>query len=183
MKSFAEIVENVEKEKKVVQYKLVENKLGYGGDDEKTRAISEDLIKVLAKFIGSFKQTIYSLEPTVKAYAEGYWGMDGLEGINNWNEFFALIENHPEKTELSEHLNDQEFDIYMNEEIIMGTLDILKKVHELDPNILDKKVPFNKKRSKKPEPFFKQLSAKDLRKMGLGDLVSGQIKTNFFMGS
>ena len=162
MKSFSEIVESVEKETPVVKYKLIQSGLGYGGDDEKTRATSEDLTVCLAKFIGSFRSEIYSLALTVKDYIEDYWGLDGwqaldLEAINNWDEFFASIENHPDKTKLYKCLNDQNFAIYKGTYFIMGSLDILKKVHELDPNILDKKVPFNQEPSKKPEHFLKEL--------------------------
>ena len=188
MKSFEEIVESVEKETPVVKYKLIQSGLGYGGDDEKTRATSEDLTVCLAKFIGSFRSEIYSLVLTVKDYIEDYWGLDGwpgldLETINNWDEFFAAIESHPDKTKLYECLNDQNFTIYKGGVLIMGSLDILKKVHELDPNILDKKVPFNQEPSKKPEPFFKKLSNDDLRKMGLDSLVSGQGGISFYKGS
>ena len=149
MKSFAEIVESVEKETPVVKYKLIQSGLGYGGDDEKTRATSEDLAVCLAKFIGSFRKEIYSLSRTVNAYIYDYWGLRysvsyvDFEAINNWDEFFAAIESHPDKTELYEGLNDQNFNIYKDGVLIMGSLDILKKVHELDPNILDKRVPFN----------------------------------------
>lgn len=184
MKSFAEIVESVEKETPVVKYKLIQSGLGYGGDDEKTRATSEDLAVCLAKFIGSFKKEIYSLSRTVKAYIYDYWGLRlDFEAINNWDEFFAAIDSNPDKTELYEGLNDQNFNIYKDGVLIMGSLDILKKVHELDPNILDKKVPFNQERPKKTKPFFKKLSNDDLRKMGLGSLVSGQGGNNFYKGS
>ena len=148
MESFAEMVESVEKETPNVNYKLIQSGLGYGGEEEKTRAVSEDPTVCLAKFMGYFRKEVYSLEWTAKGYIEDYWGLDGWEGldlevINNWDEFFGAIENHPGKTELYKCLNDQNFVIYKGGNLIMGSLDILKKVHELDPNILDKKVPFN----------------------------------------
>lgn len=190
MKSFAEMVESAEKETPgSTLYKLIQSRMGYGGDDEKIRAISEDLTVCLSKFIGSFKKEIYSLSRTASRYLYDYWGLCNwpdldLKAINNWDEFFAAIESHPDKTEIVEYLNDEEnnFNIFRGEDRIMGGLDILKKVHELDPNILDKKIPFNQEPAEKPEPFFKQLSDDDLRAMGFGSLVDGFTKIHLHLG-
>ena len=140
-KPFAQIVEKVEKEKPAkVKYKLIQDD-AWDGDEARTICITQDLETALAKFVKAFKRLVGNLEDgNAKVYLGncGWTAKEGvIENMNSWKSFFAALQDCTLTAE-----NGGDFYIETSDWNYFFQLELLKKINELDPDLLDEQIPF-----------------------------------------
>ena len=140
-KPFAQIVEKVEKEKPTkVKYKLIQDD-EWNGDGTRTVCITQDLETALAKCVKAFKRLVDNLEDgNAKVYLEncGWTAKEEvIQNLTTWKSFFAALQDGTLAVE-----NGGDFYIETSDWNYLFQLELLKKINELDPELLDKQIPF-----------------------------------------